>query len=473
MRLTIQFFFISFYFLSISFSAHAQDKISPDLMRYLDLGTQSSVPIVVMLRQVDVPATLMADPMNYGDIERLIRIRTLEEQGDIRSWVNTMAQSTTETGEMQLRRYKFFWTANMFMATVAPELISDLVDREDVQMVLLDRPIYLYREPREEVDIEAAEYTYGLQRIGVPEVRSLYPNLLGSGVSVGILDTGIDANHQEFKNRKIIFRDFLKNKTEAYDDNGHGTHVAGTIGGSGASGTQIGVAPEVNFVIGKIFDEDGGSTLSTILRGMEWISNPDGNPQTPDRPRVVNNSWGSGPSRTVEDDPFAQIILTWLDLEIFPSFAAGNSGPREGTVGSPGCLPITFAVGATDEDDITTDFSSRGPVVISINGKTETLTKPDISAPGLQIFSAMPGGKYARMSGTSMATPHITGLVALILQARPSLRVADIQELLVQSASDLGEKGKDNVSGFGRAYLPPILEKFEQQLMGYEDDWSI
>src|SRR5262249_46298084 len=150
---------------------------------------------------------------------------------------------------------------------------------------------------------------------------------------------------------------------EPYDDHGHGTHCMGTITGVGASGTQIGIAPGVsNLVVGKVFSASGGAQTSDLLRAMEWIADPDGNPATQDQPRVINNSWGGAMDGDIDHDPFGPAVLTWVQLNIFPSFAAGNEGPGESTVGSPGGLPQSFAMGATDSNDSIADFSSRGPV---------------------------------------------------------------------------------------------------------------
>ncbi len=450
-----------------------EGKISNDLLQALEASSEP-IKIVVMLKPIPlVPATLMGE-LEYGDLERVIKSATVQSQMDLREWVNRMVQTPMLQGEAPLSRYKFFWNVNALMATVRPELVSELADREDVEYVMLDRVIHLSHEPRAVVEESSGEFTYGLERMGIPELRSKYPGLTGAGVNVGILDTGLDASHPEFKGRQIVFRDFVGGKTEAYDDDGHGTHVAGTIGGSGAGGTQIGVAPQVNFTIGKILDGNGRGSLSGILRAMEWISDPDGNPGTPDRPRVVSNSWGGGPSRDLKTDPFFQAVQTWLQLEIFPSFAAGNSGPRASSVGSPGCLPIAFAVGATDEADQIASFSSRGPTKMTVDGKPEVFSKPDISAPGHDVISAAPGGGYAKMSGTSMATPHISGAIALILQLRPNAKVTEIRDLLMKTSLDLGSPGQDYSFGAGRVQMPKAVEVLLQsETAGLLDDWSI
>lgn len=441
---------------------HAEEeaKIDRYLARVLNSETDKAVPVVVVLKAANlVPATLAAG-LNDAQIESYIKQRTIRSQLGLREWVNDHVGVSTLNGEKPLRQYKFFWNANAMMATMTPELIAGVMERDEVLKVYLDRKIKLsYRLNETEVQ---GEYTYGLEKIGVPTLRSQVPELTGKGVVVGILDTGIEADHPELKGRTIAFKDFVGSGTDPYDDNGHGTHVAGTIGGTGVGGTQIGVAPEVRFVIGKVFTGYGSGSLSSILRGMEWIVNPDGKLETDDKPAVVNNSWGGSMSRRLEDDPFAQAVMTWVQLNIFPSFAAGNSGPSAETIGSPGGLPMSFAVGATDASDGVARFSSRGPVKIEIKGKMETLSKPDVSAPGDKVYSAVPGKKYAAFSGTSMATPHVTGAIALVNQVKPGIKIEDIRKLLQASSKDLGRPGMDHDFGSGRLSLTALIKSLAQ-----------
>jgi len=352
---------------------------------------------------------------------------------------------------------KTFWLANIVALTANEALINQIADRDDVRGVFLNETVTLdsaageipKREQMildraaagEKVKGDTAEFTYGLIKLKVPEMRNVY-HLTGQGVTVGILDTGIDANHPDLVGRTLAFKDFINNKTEAYDDHGHGTHVAGTIGGGNTSGLAIGLAPNCKYVVGKIFGSSGSSTEEAILAGMEWIADPDGNAETADAPALVSNSWGGGPGRTA----FLDAVKKWVALGIFPSFAAGNSGPGAGTCGTPGGFLESFAVGATDENDGIASFSSRGPV--TWNG--ETYIKPDVSAPGVNITSAKPGGGYQGMSGTSMATPHVSGLLALLYEANPGMTIDQARGILEGTSQDLGDAGKDNNFGMGR-----------------------
>jgi hypothetical protein len=355
------------------------------------------------------------------------------------------------------------WITNAIVLSAGADLVAELAARSDVRAIYLDEVVTLEparTEPilRRDADAlargaaragggarapgDTAEFTYGLIRIKVPELRQVY-NLTGSGVKVGVIDTGIDPNHPDLKDKAVAWKDFVASKPDPYDDQGHGTHVCGTIAGGSSSGLAIGVAPQARLMVAKVFTSSGTADTSNILSAMQWIADPDGNPSTADQPALCSNSWGGGPGRKV----FLEATQRWVSVGVFPSFAAGNSGPGASTVGTPGGFLEAFGVGATDLNDAIADFSSRGPVTWD----ERQYTKPDISAPGKAVTSAKAGGGYTALSGTSMATPHISGILALLYQANPSMTIAQARELLERTAQDLGDPGKDNTFGAGRA----------------------
>jgi bacillopeptidase F len=152
------------------------------------------------------------------------------------------------------------------------------------------------------------------------------------------------------------------------------------------------------------------------------------------------------------DDPFCKAIAGWVKVGILPVFAAGNSGPSKGSVNLPGACPQVLTAGATDENDKIARFSSRGPA----HWKGGDVIKPTVSAPGVKVISSVPGGGYAAFSGTSMATPHVAGLAALVVQANPNISVENIQKMIAAGATHLGpnqldeEQGPNNDFGAGR-----------------------
>lgn len=298
---------------------------------------------------------------------------------------------------------------------------------------------------------------WGLDRIGLKKIKQEFPSIDGNGVRVGILDTGIQGKHPEFSApgpdgprpskfsyTALNYRDFVNGITSSpYDDHGHGTHVAGTI-----AGLTVGIAPRVSLVVGKIFTALGMGYDSVILEAMQWAFDPDNNPQTNDYPQVISNSWGADIGSALVQDihlfqPFRLAIQAWIHGGITPVFAAGNSGMAPN--GIPGGLPEPISVGAMESGDVIAEFSSRGPNLWRIGEIVLSLLKPDITAPGVKITSAFPGNKYATWSGTSMATPHVTGSIALILSANRKLKFSHIKELLLATS----EKKVDVQYGYG------------------------
>ncbi|MGW6415374.1 S8 family peptidase [Streptomyces sp. NPDC055055] len=251
----------------------------------------------------------------------------------------------------------------------------------------------------------------------------------GTGTKVAVLDTGADADHPDLKGRIAASENFTDSETTG-DRQGHGTHTLSTVGGSGAAsdGKKKGVAPGTSLLNGKVLNDSGSGAASWIIAGMEWAV-----AQGAD---VVSMSLGS-PVPTDCTDPMS-VAAEELARNKGTLFviAAGNSGPTLNTVSSPGCAPGVLTVGATDRDDSTAYFSSRGPTIVN-----HTL-KPEIAAPGVGISAAAAGGRgvyaYRSMSGTSMATPHVAGAAAIVKQRHPDWTAQQIKAALVSSAeSDL------------------------------------
>jgi len=303
-------------------------------------------------------------------------------------------------------------------------------------------------------------YTYGLRLIKVPEVRKNYPQILGTQVDVGVIDSGISANHHDLRGRLKTYKNFSPSNNEnPFDGFGHGTHVAGTIAGGSRSGRAIGVAPQANLVVARIFGNNAESTFELVLKSMQWMLDPDGNPATKDSPRVVNGSWGSSGSYAdlqPSEHPFCQMLQAWLEADIVPVFAAGNTGPKGGTINLPAGCPQSFSVGAVGEYDQSPRFSSVGPA----RWKTGEIAKPEVSAPGVDVKSAFHfANEYTEMSGTSMAAPHVTGAFALLFQAYPRLSATQAMRLMIEGSQDRGTPGYDPNYGWGRI---DILRTFQR-----------
>ncbi len=257
----------------------------------------------------------------------------------------------------------------------------------------------------------------------------------GKGVKIAVLDTGIDNQHPDLQN-VILEQDFTGEGTD--DDHGHGTHVASTIAGSGklSAGANKGVAYGASLIDVKVLNKLGTGKLSDTIAGIQYsvLSGAD----------LISMSLGSDiPCNGLDATSLASDTAVASGVQVV--VAAGNSGPLPGTVGSPGCAKDVITIGAVDQFDNIAVFSSRGP---TLDGRT----KPDIMAPGILILAAQAGGTYTTKSGTSMATPHVSGVIALILEENPNLSPSQIKSTLKQTALDLGQDENSQGSGRIQAY---------------------
>jgi len=301
---------------------------------------------------------------------------------------------------------------------------------------------------------------WNVSKVNAPAVWA--QGFTGQGVTVGIIDTGTDLSHPAVHDKYRGFNketgavdnnynwfDAVNGKTAPYDDNEHGTHVTGTSVGGSPTGYAIGMAPDAKWVTSKILDGNGSGTLETVTKGLEWMLAPrdsaGANPDPTKAPDIVSNSWGTNNGKLTA---FENIWKAFVAAGIEPVAAAGNAGPRPSTVGAPGSYPEGISVAATDKDDKIASFSSRGPS--PIKGADGSDHKPDVAAPGVNVTSSVPGGKYATFSGTSMATPAVTGVVALLLSKHKDLTHDEVLKALQTSAVDLGKAGYDYDFGAGR-----------------------
>ncbi|MFG3365149.1 S8 family serine peptidase [Streptomyces sp. NPDC048156] len=272
----------------------------------------------------------------------------------------------------------------------------------------------------------------------------------GKGTKVAVLDTGVDTDHPDLKGRVAESKNFTDSE-DAGDHQGHGTHTTSTVGGTGAAsdGKKRGVAPGTSLLNGKVLNDSGSGATSWIIAGMQWAVDQGAD--------VVSMSLGN-PAQTDCTDPMATATeeLAQSSKNTLFVIAAGNTGPGNNTVSSPGCAPSVLTVGAVDRDDSTASFSSRGPAYGS-----HTL-KPEITAPGVDISAAAAGGRgvyaYQSMSGTSMATPHVAGAAAIVKQRHPDWSAQQIKSALVSSA-DADIPGDVRETGGGRLDVKAAIDE--------------
>lgn len=275
----------------------------------------------------------------------------------------------------------------------------------------------------------------------------------GKGVTVAVIDTGI-APHPDLtkpRSRIIGFKDFVNHRLEPYDDEGHGTHVAGIIAGNGHSskGKYRGIAPEANLVGVKVLNSSSSGTISDVLAGMQWVLNN----RKKYKIKIVNMSFGAAVSQPCQKDPLCLAARKMVQEGLIVVVAAGNSGPDPKTINSPGTAPSVITVGAMDDRvDLMSipPFSSRGPT-------PEGIHKPDIVAPGVNITSLNHRGSgYVAMSGTSMATPMVSGALALLMHSRPRLTPAKAKTHLLASTKSM--RFQRDSEGKGLLNIKTLLE---------------
>jgi serine protease AprX len=334
--------------------------------------------------------------------------------------------------------------------------ILALADDPDVAFVSLDDVVTATFDP---LDGAALASSPGIVEVGAPDAwRQL--GVTGKGIGVAILDSGI-APHPDLAGRIVASVDFTSGRTAGTlvapaDPGGHGTHVAGLVGGDGTAsgGAYAGVAPGANLIDVRVIGASGSTNISTLIAGMQWVLAH----RAEYNIRVVNLSAGGAATTTYRDDPLASAAEVLIFAGITVVVSAGNEGPKERTITSPGTDPYVITVGgiddngtATTDDDALASWSSRG--VTPIDG----LAKPDLVAPGRKVVSLRSPGStldqelpdrlvagldplvpaYFRLSGTSMAAPVVTGVVALMLERSPALTPAQVKARLKGTAKTL------------------------------------
>jgi subtilisin family serine protease len=269
---------------------------------------------------------------------------------------------------------------------------------------------------------------HSVPRIGAPTAWEA--GYTGTGVTVAVLDTGVDQTHPDLADREIAERNF-SGTPDNVDHFGHGTHVASIVAGTGArsGGTYRGVAHGASILDGKVLDDNGYGSDSGIIAGMEWAAEQGAD--------VVNLSLGGGD--TPDIDPMEEAVNRLSEqYDTLFVIAAGNSGPDAGTVSSPGSAAAALTVGAVDRTDALPVFSGRGPTV------GDGAIKPDVTAPGVDIVAALHSAGtinnpvadgYTALSGTSMASPHVAGAAALLAQQHPDWTGERLKAVLSGSAT--------------------------------------
>lgn len=446
-----------------STKAQAKDKIQKTLISKFTTDTTKVTYLVKLKDQVDTTnvaenAASKAKKQGLSAYKtKLLKKSTIVSELKIKadetqSSVKTYLDSEKKNGNVS--KYEDFWIVNGLSVTGTKAVMEKLAAMPEVESICAENIEQL-------TDTSSTASKSSVTSANTPSTDNVEPNIrqisapeawqmgyTGTGIVVASIDTGVQWDHPALvtkyrgynasnptvPNNECNWFDATAGQSAPYDDIGHGTHTMGTMVGSCADGTnQVGVAPGAKWITAKAFTSQGGTDTALLACG-QWMMAPvdsNGNTHPELAPDIINNSWGGGPG---VDDWFRQMVINWKAAGIFPEFSAGNvttsnpGGP--GSVATPGSYPESFTTGAVDANNNLASFSLRGPSPYG------GVLKPDVSAPGVNIRSSVPGSSYdGTYSGTSMAGPHVCGTAALVMQANSSLTIDQIENAIKNTAT--------------------------------------
>jgi subtilisin family serine protease len=366
---------------------------------------------------------------------------------------------------------KAFWILNAIRIRSGAATLNAVAARSEVARILPDWTAKIISPVSVVSGAKVNAVEWGIMNINADDVWNTY-NDRGEGITVANIDTGVRWNHAALFNQYRGFhmsparplfpsndynwfdpsRVCSANGRTVCDNNGHGTHTMGTMVGDDGGSNQIGVAPRAHWIAAKGCESNSCSSSALLASGQWMVAPTDLNGQNPRpdlRPHVVNNSWGGG-----RGNPWYQnTVNAWIAAGIYPQFAIGNSGPGCGSANDPGDYIQSYAAGAYDINNNIASFSSRGP------GAFGGEIKPNIAAPGVSVRSSWNDLNYRTISGTSMASPHVAGAVALIWSGAPafSRNINATRQVLDDTAVDVNSLGcggtVDDNNNFGEGRL--------------------
>jgi subtilisin family serine protease len=440
--------FLLFFFAGLLWAG----RICPELEEILAKASPSDMIAVVVRTKEQADLSLLPPSATYDEKIEYLKFVAERAQRDILAYLATQ----------KAEDIRCFSLVSDIALKTTPQVIRELAEREDVEFVMDD---FIVKIDDFRVVAGPERDVTDTPEWNITRVRAdtcWMDGWTGQGVVVCNLDTGVDVTHPAFGGRWRStngWYDAVNGQSSPYDDNGHGTHTMGTMTGGDGLGpfaNDIGVAPGATFICVKAFDANGSGQSSWIMAGFDWIANTG-------RPNVVSNSWGSSRTTTT----WWSYIQNLRSLGIIVVASIGNSGPSSGTSQAPGNYPIVIGVGATNSNDDINSYSSRGPApnqdpwnnTANWPRSDWNLINPAISAPG-DVRSAIPGGGYATMSGTSMSSPHVGGAVALMLQKMPGLTPDQAFNYITDNADHPSQGGTypNNNYGWGRLNCKKILD---------------
>ena len=441
--------------------------LSPGLALFLDNMAEEEMTTAMLAMSEQADIATLSDQLHRAQAplaQRHEQVVSLLQQTALTSQVELLEELEDLQEAGLVVGWTSHWLSNMVVVRATVATVRQLALRADVEQAELDLVVTMI-EPVEINHDKTAQRDRGVQD-GVDNIeadRVWYElGIFGETAIVAGIDTGVMGTHSSFATRwqghftthEEGWLDVLGNTSIPSDGHGHGTHTMGTM--VGASADTIGVAPGAHWIATNAINQGtGGGFDNDVIASLEWVCDPDGDPGTvDDMADVAQNSWGVNEgfggyydcdSRwwdAIDNCEAAGTVLTW---------SAGNEGPGGTSLRSPADRADSyyncFSVGSTLRYPPFTisSFSSRGP---SGCGGPYAV-KPEVCAPGSDIYSAYNNGGYTTMSGTSMAGPHVAGVVGLMRSANPDVDVETIKQVLMDTAIDLGANGEDNIYGWG------------------------
>ena len=425
-------------------SLAAPNAIDPALAARLKTAPPGDLVQVIIQHPVRVNLTAMrllaALPRLQSHANVLAAIRN--------HYAVTLAPLEIKLAVLGGKRIIPLWASNSVAVTLPASAIAKI--KSDPMVGIIKPDAAVQAQPPTYSQLTPSEWN--IAAIKAPQVWNLGYN--GQNTVVGVLDSGADPNHQDLVGRwrggKNSWFDPYGQHTVPYDSSGHGTGVTSLIVGGNANGNDVGVAPGAHWIAARVFNDAGSGLTSSIHQAMQWMLNPDGDAATNDFPDAVNASWNIAGAIGQCNPEFAPDIQAFQASDIAILFAAGNDGPSGSSSDSPGNNAGATAVGAVDSNKTVASFSSRGP------SACDGSIFPAIAAPGVNIkaadltFGGVFPNNYANISGTTPATAHVTGAMAVLLGAFPGAKASDVKAAILASALPLGTVGPNNNTGAGQ-----------------------
>jgi len=400
--------FVIFFLLLCSFG-FSQDPISFDLREAMDKDRDGEFPVIVEMKeqfnveQIKSQIPFVSNEETKNEIFSVLKKKSTESQEWVRNYVLNVQRF------QKIDKFNSFWLVNAVSFKANANVIRNIATNREIKSIYLDKEQIMINPIKGDSQVRAA---WGVDYIKAPAAH--LRGITGKGVIVAVVDTGINMTHPKFAAGQILTdlaKSFVSGEATAEDGHGHGTHCAGTIGSK-----EYGVAPDVQLIPVKVLSSGGSGTWEGVMNGVQYAA---------EKANIMSMSLGGGASTS--GNVVETAVKNAISAGVICVIAAGNSGPSASTIGTPGVVEEAITVGAIDNKGTIASFSSRGQTIYKKD-------KPDIVAPGVNVPSLWKNGGTNTISGTSMATPHVAGLTALILSKDKNQKPDAVKKLIMKTA---------------------------------------